>query len=39
MQNSNANTNPVNTGMAMSLAQADAVLAKYGYVDAEVAVA
>lgn len=36
---SNANTNPVNTGMAMSLAQADAVLAKYGYVEAVVVTA
>lgn len=33
----NANANTVNIGMAMSLAQADAVLAKYGYVDAELA--
>jgi len=32
-QNINANTNPVGE-LAMSVAQADAVLAKYGYLDA-----
>lgn len=31
----NDNTNTVGSGLAMSVAQADAVLAKYGYVDAD----
>ena len=38
MQNSNANANETNIS-GMSVAEADAILAKFGYVDAEVAVA